>query len=224
MRTGVWFVTVSILFMTLPLVSAAPDLGDRKAQLKQLFADEWEYELRESPELATSIGDYRYNDHWSDGSLAHVQQEKRDLERWLAKFQAIDSTGVDEQDKLSLQLMVRNLKERLEGIELKTYEMPVDQFNGLQLELAQFPSLIPTDSTKHYEDYISRLEKIPTVIDQAIEVLEQGKKDKLLPPKFLLAKTVEQCKKISDAPGETNAFAEPIKEFPAAVPESDRYR
>ena len=224
MRTGVWFVTVSILFMTLPLVSAAPDLGDRKAQLKQLFADEWEYELRESPELATSIGDYRYNDHWSDGSLAHVQQEKRDLERWLAKFQAIDSTGVDEQDKLSLQLMVRNLKERLEGIELKTYEMPVDQFNGLQLELAQFPSLIPTDSTKHYEDYISRLEKIPTVIDQAIEVLEQGKKDKLLPPKFLLAKTVEQCKKISDAPGETNAFAEPIKEFPAAVPESDRTR
>src|SRR6185369_15332710 len=224
MRTGVWFVTVSILFMTLPLVSAAPDLGDRKAQLKQLFADEWEYELRESPELATSIGDYRYNDHWSDGSLAHVQQEKRDLDRWLAKFQAIDSTGVDEQDKLSLQLMVRNLKERLEGIELKTYEMPVDQFNGLQLELAQFPSLIPTDSTKHYEDYISRLEKIPTVIDQAIEVLEQGKKDKLLPPKFLLAKTVEQCQKISDAPGETNAFAEPIKEFPAAVPESDRTR
>jgi len=210
--------------MTLPLVSAAPDLGDRKAQLKQLFADEWEYELRESPELATSIGDYRYNDHWSDGSLAHVQQEKRDLERWLAKFQAIDSTGLDEQDKLSLQLMVRNLKERLEGIELKTYEMPVDQFNGLQLELAQFPSLIPTDSTKHYEDYISRLEKIPTVIDQAIEVLEQGKKDKLLPPKFLLAKTVEQCQKISDAPGETNAFAEPIKEFPAAVPESDRTR
>jgi len=210
--------------MTLPLVSAAPDLGDRKTQLKQLFAYAWEYELRESPELATSIGDYRYNDHWSDGSLAHVQQEKRDLERWLAKFQAIDSTGVDEQDKLSLQLMVRNLKERLEGIELKTYEMPVDQFNGLQLELAQFPSLIPTDSTKHYEDYISRLEKIPTVIDQAIEVLEQGKKDKLLPPKFLLAKTVEQYKKISDAPGETNAFAEPIKEFPAAVPESDRTR
>jgi len=129
MRTA-WFVTVSILFMTLPLVSAA-DLPDQKAQLKQLLADEWEYELRESPELATSIGDYRYNDRWSDGSLAHVQQQKQDLVEWLAKFQSIDSAGLDEQEKLSLQLMVRNLKERLEGIELKTYEMPVDQFNGL---------------------------------------------------------------------------------------------
>ena len=222
MRTA-WFVTVSILFMTLPLVSA-PDLPDQKAQLKQLLADEWEYELRESPELATSIGDYRYNDRWSDGSLAHVQQQKQDLVEWLAKFQSIDSAGLDEQEKLSLQLMVRNLKERLEGIELKTYEMPVDQFNGLQLELAQFPALVPTDSTKHYEDYVSRLQKIPSVIDQAIGVLEQGKKDKLLPPKFLLEKTVEQCKKIADAPGDANAFAEPVKEFPATIPENDQKR
>src|SRR5678816_77565 len=188
MRTGVWFVTVSILFMTLPLVSAAPDLGDRKAQLKQLFADEWEYELRESPELATSIGDYRYNDRWSDSSLAHVQQQKQDLQKWLAKFQSIDSTGLDEQETVSLHLMVRNLKERIEGIELKTYLMPVDQFNGVQLELAQFPALVPIDSTKHYEDYISRLHKIPVVIDQAIEVLQQGKKEKLMPPRFLLEK------------------------------------
>src|SRR5215471_10559389 len=101
MRAGVWFVTGSILFMALPLVSA-PDLRDREAQLKQLFADEWEYELRESPELATSIGDYRYNDRWSDGSLSHVQQEKRDLEQWLGKFQRVDSAGLGEQETLSL--------------------------------------------------------------------------------------------------------------------------
>jgi len=203
---------------------ADPAPADRKAQLKQLFRDEWEYELRESPELATSIGDYRYNDRWSDGSLAHVQQQKRDFEQWLAKFQDIDAAGLDEQEKLSLQLMVRNLKERLEGIELKTYEMPVDQFNGLQLELAQFPALVPTDSTKHYEDYISRLHKIPAVIDNAIEVLEQGKKDKLMPPKFLLEKTIEQCKKIAEASPDTNAFAQPVAEFPASIPESDKKR
>src|ERR1043166_596342 len=105
MRTRVWFVTLSTLFMTLPLV-AGPDPADRKAQLKQLFADEWEYELRESPELATSIGDYRYNDRWSDSSLAHVQVQKRDLQGWLEKFQKFDPSGLDEQDSLSLQLMV----------------------------------------------------------------------------------------------------------------------
>jgi uncharacterized protein (DUF885 family) len=209
--------------VTLPL-GAAPDQSDKKAQLKQLFADQWEYELRESPELATSIGDYRYNDRWSDSSLAHVQQQKQDLQKWLAKFQSIDSTGLDEQETVSLHLMVRNLKERIEGIELKTYLMPVDQFNGVQLELAQFPALVPTDSTKHYEDYISRLHKIPVVIDQAIEVLQQGKKEKLMPPRFLLEKTVEQCRKIADATADSNAFAQPVKEFPASIPESDQKR
>ncbi len=32
--------------------------------------------------------------------------------------------------------MVRSIKQELEDINLKNYEMPIDQFNGLQLELA----------------------------------------------------------------------------------------
>lgn len=223
MRTQVWHAILSILVIILPL-RAASDLRSQKAQLKQSLAEEWEYELKESPELATSIGDYRYNDLWSDGSLAHVQQQKRDLEQWLNKFQSLGLEGLDEQEQLSLQLMVRNLKERLQGVALKTYEMPVDQFNGVQLGLAQIPALIPTDSIKHYEDYISRLHKIPLVIDQTIEVLEQGKKDKLMPPKFLLEKTVEQCKNIADATGDSSAFAQPVKQFPASIPQSDQKR
>jgi uncharacterized protein (DUF885 family) len=223
MKSPAWFVWLLTFLTAMPLI-AASETADKKAQIKQLFADEWEYELRESPELATSIGDYRYNDRWSDASLAHVQVQKRDLQGWLDKFQKFDPSGLDEQDTLSLQLMVRNLQERIEGIDLKTFEMPVDQFNGVQLELAQFPAIVPTDSTKHYEDYLARLHKIPVVIDQTIEVLQQGRKDKLMPPKFLLEKTVEQCKNIADAVGEANAFAQPVKEFPASVPEGDRKR
>jgi uncharacterized protein (DUF885 family) len=225
MRNPFCLVSLILFFATLSLSAApVPAPNPEQSQFKQLLAEEWEYELRESPELATSIGDYRYNDRWSDSSLAHVQQQKHDLQQWLAKFQAFDSAGLDEQDRLSLQLMVRNLKERIEGIDLKTYLMPVDQFNGVQLELAQFAAVVPTDSTKHYEDYLSRLRKVPVVIDQTIEVLEQGKKDKLMPPKYLLEKTVGQCKKIADAAGESNAFAEPVKQFPDSVPEADRKR
>jgi uncharacterized protein (DUF885 family) len=194
------------------------------ARLKQLLADEWEYELRESPELATSLGDYRYNDRWSDSSLAHVQQEKKDIEEWLTKFQRVDVSGLSEQEKLSQRLMVRNLKERVEGIDLKTYEMPVDQFNGAHLQAAQFVAYVPLDSTKHYEDYLTRLHKLPGVFDQVIEVLRQGEKDKLLPPRYLLEKTVEQCKNIAAKPGEENAFGQPVAKFPDSVSEGDRKR
>ena len=197
---------------------------DSHAQLKQFLADEWEYELRESPELATSIGDYRYNDRSSDLSLAHVQQQRRDMQQWLAKFEALDVASLSEQEKLSQQLMVRKLKQELEGIELKTYEMPIDQFKGIHLEAAQFVAIIPFDSVKHYEDYLARLHQLPHVFEQIIEVLRQGEKDQLMPPKFLLEKTVAQCKSIAGAVGEANAFGQPAAKFPDSVPEADRKR
>ena len=218
---------LGMLFLALVPFARGKDLkalDDRRKELKQLIADEWEYEMRESPESATAIGDYRYNDRWSDNSLAHIQQQKQDINKWLARFTAIDTTGFPEQEKLNQSLMVRNLKEELEGMELKTYEMPVNQFFGAHLQLAQFVAIVPFDSSKHYEDYLARLHTVPQLVSELIEILQQGEKDKLLPPRFLLEKTVTQCKSIADPEGEANAFGQPAAKIPEAVPPADRKR
>ncbi len=200
------------------------NLEQRRAELTKAVAEEWEYELREAPEFATIIGDYRYNDQWRNMSLNHVEQQKRDLTAWVSRFQAIDTTGFAEQERLNHQLMVRNLKERLEDIDLKNYEMPVDQFGGFHLMLAQFVTNIPFDSTKHYEDYIARLKKVPGLVDQTIEVLKQGERDKLMPPKYLLEKTVTQCKNIAAPVGEANVFGQPATKIPESIPATERKR
>ena len=199
-------------------------LDDRRKELKQLIADEWEYEMRESPESATVLGDYRYNDRWSDNSLAHIRQQKEAIGKWLERFNAIDTSGFPEQEKLNQSLILRNLKETLDGMELKTYEMPINQFFGAHLQLAQFVALVPLDSTKHYEDYLSRLHQMPQLLDELIEILRQGEKDKLMPPRFLLEKTVTQCKSIADPEGEANAFGQPATKIPDAVAPTDRKR
>jgi len=220
---------VSISFFIFSLAASAhrddaQNLDGRRQQLNKLIAEQWEYELRESPELATVIGDYRYNDRWSDISLAHVAQTKQDLQKWLARFEAVDTTGFPEQEQLNKSLMVRNLKQNLESIDLKIYEMPVDQFYGVHLQLAQFVSYIPTDSTKHFEDYLARLHQVPHLVDDLIEVLKQGERDRLMPPRFLLEKTVTQCKSIAEPAGEASAFGQPVAHFPDTVPEADRQR
>ena len=195
-----------------------------QSQFERLLAEEWEYELRESPETATSIGDYRYNDRWSDPSLEHVEQQKKDLAEWLARFEQLKTAGFSEQEKLSSALMIRSLKERLEGIRLKTYEMPIDQFNGLHLEMAQLLAIVPFDSTKHYDDYLARLHRLPTVFNQVIEVLKQGEKDGLMPPRYLLEKTVTQCRDLAGPEAEANPFGQPVTHFPETVGEVDRSR
>src|SRR6266480_2506709 len=196
-------------------------LDARRQELRKLVAEEWEYVMREYPEFATIVGDYRYNDRWSDGSLAHVEQTKKDEQEWLARFEAIDTTGFPEQERLDRQLMVRNLKAQIQSIELKLYEMPVDQFYGAHLQLAQFVASIPFHTTRQYEDYLTRLHQIPRLMTELVEILKQGTKDKLLPPKFLLEKTVEQCESIAGPAGESNVFGQPVIHFPDGVPETD---
>ena len=90
---------VFVLFATSALKGETPNLDARRAQLNQLLKDEWEYELKDSPERATVIGDYRYNDRWSDNSLAHVQQVKHDVQDWLSKFESLQVAGFSEQER-----------------------------------------------------------------------------------------------------------------------------
>jgi uncharacterized protein (DUF885 family) len=110
---------------------------ERRQELEAAIAEEWEYGRKEAPEFATIIGDYRYNDRWSDFSPAHVEEQRRDLAGWLSRFEAIETEGLGEQEELDHRLIVRDLKERLEGIAFKNHEMPIDQLDGLHLVLAQ---------------------------------------------------------------------------------------
>src|ERR1017187_5450048 len=48
--------------------SAGQNLEARRADLNRLLSEEWEYTLRTEPELATQVGDNRYNDRLSDFS------------------------------------------------------------------------------------------------------------------------------------------------------------
>src|ERR1700757_2763235 len=212
MRIGslAFMIIAGALLAPLALSADHPTLEARRKSLNRLLADEWEYELRESPELATLLGDYRYNDRWSDFSLAHVDEQKDDLAHWVARFAAIDTTGFPEQEKLNQVLMLRNLKERIEAINLKTFEMPIDQQDGAHLQFAEALTIIPFNTTRQYEDYLARLRALPRALDQITGILQQGLKDKLIPPRYLLEKTVKQCDDIAVQAGDANTFAQPL--------------
>ena len=162
--------------------AATSDVPTRVKALNALLAEQWQHTLETQPEFATVLGDLRYNDRWTDASLAHQAADHRATEDFLKRFEAIDTSGFADSDKLNQQLMVRQLEDGIHGIDLKTYEMPIDQFNGLHLQLAQFVSAMPFDSTKHYDDYLKRLDQVPALFDTLIVVLKQGEKDKLEPP------------------------------------------
>ena len=203
---------------------AADDVGTRVKALNALLAERWEYTMKRTPEFATILGDYRYNDQWSDPSVAAAQQNKKNDEAFLARFKAIDTAGFSEQDRLNQQLMVRELGDDIRNADLKLNEMPLDQFNGVHLQLAQFVSMVPFETTKQYDEYLTRLNKVPALFDQLTELLKQGEKDKLLPPRYLLEKVAVQIRDIAKPAGEESVFGRPVAKFADGVAEADRKR
>ena len=217
---------LAMLLLLLPAVAATPaaDLESRRKALNDLLAEQWEYNLRTSPEFATILGDKRYNDQLSDVSEKAVLDDLEMTRKFLARFQAIDTTGFPEQEALNKALMVRSLKEQLDFAVFKEWEMPVTQINGPQLELPQFVALLPFTNVKDYEDYISRLRKFPKMMDDTMDNMRRGTADHLMPPRFLLEKVATQCDNIVTADVEKSPFAQPLTKFPDSIAEAERKR
>ncbi|WP_017464023.1 DUF885 domain-containing protein [Dyella ginsengisoli] len=200
------------------------DVTARVAAQNKLLDEQWQHTLENAPEYATILGDLRYNDRFSDLSLAHAQAEYRWTGDFLRRFQAIDTRGFSDNDKLNHELMVRQLKDAMRAHELKLDEMPLDQMNGIHLQLAGFISSIPFDNTKEYEDYLARLKAVPAAFDQVADVARQGLRDRMMPPKYLLEAVVKQIDAIGKPAGMDSVFAEPLKHFPASVSAADQAR
>ncbi len=195
-----------------------PDPAEKAQQLKSLFAEEWEHELLTSPETATALGDNRYNDRLSDNSPEFIQSELKEDHKFLARFEAIDRAGLSSQDKLSRELMIRKLREDIEGAEFKPWEMPVNQRDGLHLWLIDLVTLTPFKTAKDYEDYLSRLHQMPRLFDQVIGNMRQGMRDHLMPPRYLLEKVAPDAQAIASKTGEASPFAKPVETFPDSIP------
>jgi uncharacterized protein (DUF885 family) len=204
----------------LPSFSQAASADNRLAAQNALFEEVYQTDLKNSPERATAVGDYRYNDQLSDRSLTAVSRRHSSDVAFLGRLKAIPTAGFPEQDLLSHDLLVRVLQQRLDDYDLKEYEMPVDQMNGVHTALADLPLGMPFDSIKHYEDYIARLHQIPRVLTQTTEVLRAGMKDNLMPVRFLLEKVPGQCTGIIEA----DPFLIPTKKYPASISAEDQKR
>lgn len=93
MRVASLFLLTFVLGST---VFAAPPQGgleSRRKALNDLLAGRWEYTLRTSPIFASFLGDKRWNDKLDDFSQKAIDDDLEESKKYLARFEAIDTTG-----------------------------------------------------------------------------------------------------------------------------------
>ena len=204
--------------------TATAPLAARQAQLRTAIEQEWQYRLKTHPELATAIGDPRYNDRLDDRSAAAEEQDAQHAREQIRIFEAIDTQGFPEHEALNRTLMLRELRDSVEGAQFRPWEMPVDQMNGDHLELAALASQMPFRTVKDYENFLARLHAIPHALDQVAANMRLGLRDRLMPPKYLLEKVASQAEDIGTRPLAASPFTAPLRKFPSAISAPDQHR
>ncbi|MYM32836.1 DUF885 family protein [Duganella sp. FT94W] len=204
--------------------NAAADLEARRAALNSLLKEQWDYTMRTSPEWASLIGDKRFNDRWSDFSQAGIDADIKASAEFLKRFEAVDTTGFPLQEQLNRELMLRQLRQNLDGARFKDWEMPLAQNSGVHIDTPMIVSALSFETVKDYDDYIKRLHALPKLFEQTRVQMENGVKDKLMPPRFLIPQIVKQCEDVAAMKPADSPYAEPLKKFPKAFSAADKAR
>jgi uncharacterized protein (DUF885 family) len=191
--------------------------------LSALLDENWQHQLRTNPEFATAIGDNRYNSQLSDISPTAMARELDYDRHLLAALEQIDSSQLSPADHLNQSLLMRSLKTSIAGAPFKLWEMPATQMSGPQ-DYAGLAKDMPFKTALDYENYLSRLRKLPGSFQQSIANMRQGMHDGLMPPRYLLAKVAEEASEVAAKSLAQSTFTEPCRTFPESIPATERAR
>jgi uncharacterized protein (DUF885 family) len=193
-------------------------------QARALFKEYWEYQLREDPVLATSVGDHRYDDRLPTMTLDDIARRTAAKRGILARLQRIRPAALNAEDRISYEMLERELRLSIEAFEVKRHLIPLTVDDGFHIQFAFVPSWMPFRTTRDYENYIARLRAFPRYTEQYIALLREGiKQGYTLPRVVLEGYEVTISSHIVNDPT-ASVFWKPFAAMPATIPQSDRAR
>jgi uncharacterized protein (DUF885 family) len=192
------------------------------ADFHRLLDEEWEARLREEPLLATSVGDHRYDDRLPSVAPADLQRAADRRRTTLQRLQAIDRAGLDVPDRISYDMLARELRDDLADQEFGAWRLPINADSGFHTGFAELPRYTTLTTTRDYRNYLARLRAFPAYVAQQIANMREGLRTGFTLPRVVLdGYDVSIRTHVVDDP-EKSVFYAPFRAFPPGVPEADR--
>lgn len=163
-------------------------------QLDSLMTRYWEWVLANQPERATWQGYPGHNDRWTDLRPEAIEDRKKQTRLFLDEADAIDANELDEEHKLNHSLLRRELALAVEGQRFPSEYLVVSAMGGPHAVGPQYMKMMPHSEQAHYDDLLSRLQKLPDFIRQSIELLRLGLEAKVMPPQIVLGDVLTQVR------------------------------
>jgi uncharacterized protein (DUF885 family) len=210
-----------ILLLTVGLLAIgcalqSPNANKRTSDaLNAQFQEDWKYWMVQYPELATFYGFPGQNMRWTDYSQTAIDARADYLKKSFDRIKAIDRAQLTGEAQVNYDLYRDLLETAVKGVEFRNDAMPIkgviahnlmmpmNQLEGIQQDIPRTFAMMPTGTREDYENIVLRLERVPALIDQTIQLMEQGLAAKMTPPRVA----------IREIPGQVQSqmFEDPLK-------------
>jgi uncharacterized protein (DUF885 family) len=206
--------------------------ADARAQAQAIFDEYWQWVLREYPELATSVGDHRYDDRLSDQSAAAVDRRRAARVDFRDRLARVDTARLSPADRVSLRILRYQLDQAVAldkvcapfSCGFFDFWSPVTQLYGPQFDLPQLAQSTRFASVRDYEAYLKRLDAWPAKVDQLIVRMQTGMKLGWMPAKVAITRVPGQLGAQLDPDPTKSPEYKPFQSFPADIAPADRER
>ncbi len=214
-----------------PAAAEAPK-PDYDAQLKALFAESDENNLKRNPISALFRGDLRYADQFGDYIsdeyfAAEVASGKGELER----LNAIPRDSLTAQDQVAYDVFKwqTELGLRALGPEILplTVVRPIDHFFGFHTffpDMSSGEGAAPFKTLADYENGLKRIDGYIVLIDRAIGRFREGMASDVTQPRLVVDNVIGQLDTQIGMGVNDSVFMGPLKKFPAEISAADQAR
>ena len=204
----------------------------RNAGLHAFFDREFANFIEESPEYGTYFGIDGYDDRVTDLSPEAIARRNARLAKVRAEIARFDPKSLNRQDRISREVFVERL-ERSER-ELAFYKgLPFGPTDGWSRVTSMggpqftFPFIVRATRFRgvvDYENYLKRLEALPRLLSQEVDLMRAGMKSGWMPPREAMQRVPAMLDTFAAPDITATPFWRPFAEFPVDVPQADRER
>ena len=222
-------VLVSAHFAVAQNATAAKSSSDSATrELREFLAKDWKYWMHEYPEAATNFGYPGENARWSDYSPASIAARNEHLKEALRQLKAIPRAELPASEQLNYDLYDELLQTAVDGLRFHddafpipsvfpgNLYVPITQVEGPLQDIPNTIAMMPATAPAQYQDILARLNGIPTVIDQTIDMMKNGMAHGWTAPKI----TMRDVPKQAESQVVSDPLASPLlaafKNYPAS--------
>ena len=201
------FLSISLLGFVLIFYSCSQESAEeKKAQLTikeskkaNDYFDRWYAAyVDRRPETQTRYGYKTNQDQWNDRTESGKQKEltfAKEALQWLKD--SVQFSALDRATQISFDLFVSDRQKYVDDYEFRYYKYPVTQRSGVHTSAPN--ALInyhKIESIKDAQDYIARVGKFDTLLDQVMVNMDSAESAGVIVPKFTFPKIIESCENL----------------------------